>query len=149
MKRLALLGIIFLLLVGCGSKETSATYDLKVLSEKVFNQFAFEETLTPANGMVIESVLGLDPETIADAILLFASGATSEQVLLLTFDSKDSADDGVEQLKQYLEDQIDAYESYNPKEAYRLKGAYLEQKEKVVVLIVSADEDLSKLPSIW
>lgn len=82
---------------------------------------------------------GLPREALTGAQSHRSSGATCEELALLTFTDEKSAKTAVSVLNVYLIDQIEGNRTYRPKEIPKLEQAVLERRGTTVLLMVAGD----------
>lgn len=80
---------------------------------------------------------GLPRESLTGARSYRSSGATCEELALLTFTDEDSAQTAANTLDVYLTGQIQANRTYRPGEIPKLEQAFLECRGTTVLLIVA------------
>lgn len=78
-------------------------------------------------------------ESLTGAQSYRSSGATCEELSLLTFTDEASAQTAVNALNLYLTGQIEANRTYRPKEIPKLEHAFLERRGTTVLLMVASD----------
>lgn len=139
-KLAAVLLVLTLLFLGACSKE-EATYDFEKLTEDIQSKVAFEDGVSSVGGHVVESIYGIDPETLEETVVYKGSGATSEEFALFAFDTETNAEAAEALLEAYLSDQKTAYASYMPKEVARLEKAVLYRNGRYVFLCVSDEAE--------
>lgn len=80
---------------------------------------------------------GLDPGQLTAASAYRSSGATCEEVCLLTFSDEAAAQTAVSALNTYVSTQILANKSYRPAQIPKLEQTVLEQRGTSVLLLVA------------
>lgn len=80
---------------------------------------------------------GLDPGQLTSAAAYRSSGATCEEVCLLTFSDEVAAQTAVSTLNAYVSAQILSNKSYRPAQIPKLEKAILEQRGATVLLLVA------------
>ena len=81
----------------------------------------------------------LAPEQLADAETYRSSGATCEEVALLTFADQAATQTAANALDLYIAGQIQANRNYRPAEIPKLEKAFLERRGTTVLLVVAND----------
>ncbi len=146
MKRLLLpLLTLVVLLSACSPAPSSETPGFSSgLAEQLLGCGAFSEPIDPltpdiAWGLYRLSAAGLAREQMTDTIAYHSSGATCEELSLLTFTDEKTAQTAAAALKEYVSDQIAANRDYRPAEVPKLEQAYLMCRENTVLLLVAND----------
>lgn len=83
----------------------------------------------------------LTPEQLTDADAYRSSGATCEEVALLTFADEDAAQTAANTLDLYITGQIQSNKDYRPAEIPKLEKAFLERRGTTVLLMVANNYD--------
>jgi len=81
----------------------------------------------------------LTPEQLTEAVAHRSSGATCEELVLLTFFDETAAQTAYEALGLYVTAQILSNKDYRPAEVPKLENAILEQRGTTVLLAVAND----------
>lgn len=80
---------------------------------------------------------GLTREQLTGAIAFRSSGATCEELALLTFADETAAQIAANTLDRYVAAQIEINKSYRPAELPKLKQAFLERRGTDILLMVA------------
>jgi len=81
----------------------------------------------------------LDPEQLTSAEVYRSSGATCEEVALLTFADATAAQAAANALDLYIAGQLLANKNYPPTEIPKLEKVFLERRGTTVLLVVAND----------
>ena len=81
----------------------------------------------------------LTRKQLISASAFHSTGATCEEVALLTFADESGAQTAVSALKHYIAAQIETNKNYRPAELPKLNQAILEQRGTDVLLLVAND----------
>ena len=146
MKRILLpLLTLVLLLSACAPALSSQTPGFAPgLVEQLLGCGAFSEPIDPLEpdivwGLYHLSAAGLNREEMTDAVACRSSGATCEELALLTFSDEKAAQTAVPVLEEYISDQITANRDYRPGEVPKLEQAHLVCRGNTVLLLVAND----------
>lgn len=141
MKRLIPLMALVLaaVLAGCAGKQ-ELTLDGGQLAQDLMDGGVFGETLYALDADAADLLVGTELNC-EDVVAYVGTGATSEELLILTAADEDGAEDCLAVLQTHLEDRKTLYASYLPEEAYKLENAYLARQGRYVILCVAADSD--------
>ena len=126
------------LLAGCGEKR-EVSVDTQALAEALLGgDGIFDEPLSAVDADAVCLLVG--EELTGEEILAYlGSGATAEELLIVTAKGEQEAGECLELLRGHLEDRTQMYSNYLPEEAYKLDNAYLAAHGRYVILCVSAD----------
>ena len=144
-KFLIIIGIVLLIIVGtiisaniCVNSE-DISLDINALGNKLLEAPIFEDSLETVDKDMILSKYNLDSSKVKNIVSYVGTGATAEEILILEMNSKDD----VKQAKINIEDEIEErkadFESYLPKEVYKLENYNLEVYGNYLILCISND----------
>lgn len=143
MKRLILLLTALMMLTACSPNRTKTPFS-PTLPQQLLETDAFSEPLEPLESDLVWMLYGLedaglDRERLISAGAARSTGATCEEVALLSFTDEAIVQDAVNILARYLSAQIEINKDYRPAELPKLKQAILEQRGTTVLLLVAND----------
>ena len=146
MKRLlplTLMLCLILSLTSCSPKQSKLPFP-QSLPQTLLESDVFSEPLEPLDTELIWMLYGLDmsglePEQLTSAAAHRSSGATCEELALLTFTDESAAKTALNTLDLYVTAQILSNKDYRPGEVSKLENAVLEQRGGSVLLLVAAD----------
>jgi len=146
MKRLLsliLLLCLSLTLTSCTPKQSKAPFP-RSLPQTLLDAEVFSEPLEPLDSEIVWMLYGLEetdltPEQLTEAVAHRSSGATCEELVLLTFFDETAAQTAYEALGLYVTAQILSNKDYRPAEVPKLENAILEQRGTTVLLAVAND----------
>lgn len=146
MKRLTSLFLILSLtavLTACTRQQTRTPFRPE-LTRQLLASNAFSEPLEPLDADIVWMLYGLDqttlaPEQLTAATAYRSSGATCEEVALLTFADEAAAQIAANALDLYIVGQIQANRDYRPAELPKLEQVFLERRGTTVLLMVAND----------
>ncbi len=112
--------------------------------EQLLGCGAFSEPIDPlepdiAWGLYRLSAAGLSREQMTGATAYRSSGATCEELALLTFSDEAAAQTAADALLEYVDDQIAANRDYRPAQLPKLEQARLVCRGTTVLLLVAND----------
>ena len=125
------------LLAGCAGRQ-AVELDSRQLAQDLLDGGVFGETLYELDEASAELLVGTDL-ACEDTVAYVGTGATSEELLILTAADEAGAETCLTALQTHLEERKALYASYLPEEAYKLENAYLAQEGQYVILCVAAD----------
>lgn len=143
LSRLLLTLLLMTALTACSPGRNPAPF-LPSLTDQLFASDAFSEPLEELDADLAWMLYGLEEadlpwESLTGAQSYRSSGATCEELSLLTFTDEASAQTAVNALNLYLTGQIEANRTYRPKEISKLEHAFLERRGTTVLLMVASD----------
>jgi len=127
-------------LTGC-QKADDVVIDINVLSDKLFNDITYEDELSQVD---YDLVYDMDDVKVSDSIVYVGSGATAEEIAVITCESKEDAKKALEALNERVEDQKESFKDYVPKELEKLEEAVVIQKGNSVILSISNESQKAK-----
>ena len=141
MKRLIPLMALVLaaVLAGCAGNQ-ALELDCGQLAQDLLDGGVFGETLYELDADAADLLVGTELNC-ENVVAYVGTGATSEELLILTAADEEGAEDCLAALQTHLEDRKVLYASYLPEESYKLENAYLSQEGRYVILCVAADND--------
>ena len=152
--RLAALGLALLLaLTACGGGEPApagdapppvldiaqAVVESQPNREDYANQLSFQEQEFP----LYMEYYGVDPDAVADGVVLYAGGVNACEVAVLTLAEGAEAADVEESLRSYLTSRLGAFTGYAPEQAEIVEAAEVVSSENgdVTALLICRDPD--------
>lgn len=106
------------------------------LAQSLLDAGLFDDQLTQLDE---EAASARFPYNQTYSLYYGSTGATSEMILMLRYDSADAAHAGVTRMQKYLSSQADLYATYNAAEVPKLKNAFCEVCGSWAILVVSND----------
>lgn len=127
-------------LAACSGGKDPAGYDPAAVSKALLDSGAFSETLEALDADLVKGLYGLEtgPE---EAAVYTSTGATAEEVAVMTFAGQEAADAALKAMEARVADQKAACEGYLPAELPKLDKAILRQSGKSVLLVVANDAE--------
>lgn len=126
---------MFTALFGCSAQNDTMDIDIDKLSSELLENAEFEDELTALDDNTVKKLYNIDDYVKASVYI--SSGATAEEIAVFEFDSKDSAEDGLEKAQVRITEQKADFESYIPKEIQKLDNAVVEQAGKYLIVCIS------------
>ncbi len=129
------------LMCGCsggGAKNIDASKAAAEIVEKV----EFEDELALVDSGIVNAVYGFDSENVYASASYMGSGATAEEVTVVTFKSLTDADKA--KFDKRIESQKESYKSYNPDEMPKLSSPVIEFSGSTAILCVCNDSAAAK-----
>lgn len=144
MKRL---GVIVVILVvacaifsGCNEQPVAENVDVKVdsqmMADYLVEKIEFEDFMSTVDFEIFLSLYNLDESIVKDATMYASTGATAEEVAVITaYD-----EDGLELIQAACEGRIEAqkqgFENYVPEELVKLENPVMKRVGDSIVLVV-------------
>ena len=137
--------IIILIIIGIiiflNMKNENIQINIEKLSEEIFKSESFEDELIKVDSEMVMNNYGFTNEEIKQLISYQGSGATSEEILVLEVNDKSKLNNIKEKINVRLAERKEVFESYLPKEVYKIDNNILSIKGNYVILCVSNDSN--------
>lgn len=137
--------IIILIIIGIiiflNMKNENIQINIEELSEEIFKSESFEDELIKVDSEMVMNNYGFTNEEIKQLISYQGSGATSEEILVLEANDKSKLNNIKEKINVRLAERKEVFESYLPKEVYKIDNNILSIKGNYVILCVSNDSN--------
>ncbi len=140
MKKIVLISLILLLVSGCGKETTS--FNPNDLANELLTEVDFDDELTLFAGDISKIY---DMPEVEDYLIYIGSGATSEEIAIITLKNSSDEEDVKASLEKRVEEQKQNFANYVPEEVSRLEKSIIKSNEKYVVLCVSNDNQAEKI----
>lgn len=132
-----------LTLTACSPAQPKAPFQSS-LPLQLLETEAFSEPLEPLETDLVWVLFGLEDaglarESLTDAQAFRSTGATCEELALLTFADEASAQTAANALDLYITNQIQINKDYRPAELAKLEKVFLERRGTAVLLMVAND----------
>ena len=135
--------IIILIIIGIiiflNMKNENIQINIEELSEEIFKSESFEDELIKVDSEMVMNNYGFTNEEIKQLISYQGSGATSEEILVLEVNDKSKLNNIKEKINVRLAERKEVFESYLPKEVYKIDNNILSIKGNYVILCISND----------
>ncbi len=135
--------IIILIIIGIiiflNMKNENIQINIEELSEEIFKSESFEDELIKVDSEMVMNNYGFTNEEIKQLISYQGSGATSEEILVLEANDKSKLNNIKEKINVRLTERKEVFESYLPKEVYKIDNNILSIKGNYVILCISND----------
>jgi len=130
-----------LVLAACGGKGEAPFDPQGEGVQTLLASAAFSEALTEIDGETACLRYGVDYATVTDSVVYGSTGATAEELAVLSFGSEEEAQDALKAVQLWLEDRREEMADYLPGESAKLDGAVAQTRGASLVLAVAADYD--------
>jgi len=149
MKKIGLILVVLVLtgvmMSGCGAKAqpTALNNVTKIESNKmaeyIVENTTFKDDMSPVDKDIFLSLYNLDGTTVKDVALYASTGATAEEVAVITGVDQKSLETIQTACEQRVEAQKQAFENYVPEELTKLKTPVIKQIGDSIVFVVCDD----------
>ena len=129
---------MILIVTGCGNEVK--TFDPNDLANELIAEVNFDDELTKFEGDISKLY---DLPEVEDYVVYVGSGATAEEIAIITLKDESDEESVREALEKRVEEQKQSFSNYVPEEVARLDKSVIQSNQKYVVLCVS-DEDLAE-----
>lgn len=146
-KILIILGIILVIVAGIiifaniNKNSEDISIDINALGNQLLEAPIFEDSLETVDKDMILNKYNLDSSKVKNIVSYVGTGATAEEILILEMNSKDDVKQTKNNLKEVIEERKADFESYLPKEVYKLENYNLEEYGNYLVLCISNDSN--------
>ena len=137
---IVIIGII-ILIISLNKKDDNIQINIQELAEQIIQSRSFEDELNMVDKDITMSDYGFTNEEIKQLISYQGSGATSEEILVLEVNDKSKLNNIKEKINVRLAERKEVFESYLPKEVYKIDNNILSIKGNYVILCVSNDSN--------
>lgn len=152
---------MMVLTAGCGSnvdvsaekdnndESKSVNYDFTAaeLAKYIRDNVEFTDSMDTVDNSVLFDVYELDSSKVADACSYFSTGATAEEITVMTADDA-NLDDNITAISDAYNvrilNQIESFTSYSPEEVVKLSNPLIMEVGNTVVMVVCNDRDNAK-----
>lgn len=157
MKKIGLIVVILVMagaiFSGCGQKaepSASENANIKVDSQKmadyIIEKTEFADFMSPVDFKIFLSLYNLDESIVKDASMYASTGATAEEVVVITSYDQKGLDNIQKACEERVEAQKQAFENYVPEELTKLETPVMKRVGDAFVLVIcndnSKEEDL-------
>lgn len=122
-------------------EETAGEVDIKSIGDALRNEITYQDELSALDLETAAMFLSFGDARITDAVIFESTGATAEEIVVLSCASEADAKEAVKALDNRIEEQKEAYEDYVPEELKKLSHPVIRQKGTVAVLSVSDEPE--------
>ncbi|MBN7774540.1 DUF4358 domain-containing protein [Clostridium aminobutyricum] len=136
------------LFTGCGEKaepsvsgNVNSKIDAKKMADYLVENTTFTDDMSPVDMEIFLSLYNLDESVVKDASLYASTGATAEEVAVITATDKTGMELIRKSCQQRVEAQKQAFENYVPEELTKLETPVMKQVGDAFVLVVCNDSD--------
>ena len=125
-----------------GNKEIYI--DISKLTEELINSQIFEDDLSQIDKETIIKKYGFNDQKIKNINSYVGTGATAEEILIIELFDKNDVNDIKKIIEMKIEERKTDFQSYLPKEVFKLENYNLESKGNYIILCISNDYDKAK-----
>lgn len=128
------------LITGCSTKSDKEV-SIKSLADELKTKITYEDELSEIDKDTAVQIYNLDSIDIADCIAYVSTGATAEEIVVISANNATDALKVEELLKRRVEEQKESFRDYVPEELKKLDDAVIEEEGNTVVLSISKEEE--------
>lgn len=135
-----------LFLAGCSERGGSAEVEIDPAeaANKILEEVPFRDSLVAAEAGAAEDYYALDDTVAGYAIYISGSGATAEEVAVLTVSKSEDISAAEAILEKRLGDLVFRFEAYRPDEMQKLENPVLETAGNAVIMVLSDDNEAAR-----
>jgi len=142
MKRIILLILPVFIFTACKPEKDVPVTDI---TSAVIAAGEFPEMVSKTAADLEYEYDGFDTANAAEAsFYVNPAGAYADNVTVVKMNTSADADKARAYFEKYMAGELKAWEDYQPKEAFKLKGAVITQKGAYVGMFICADADAAK-----
>lgn len=130
-------------------ENKSVNYDFTAaeLAKYIRDNVEFTDSMDTIDNSVLFDVYELDSSKVADACSYFSTGATAEEITVMTADGSD-LDNNITAISDAYNvrvlNQIESFTAYSPEEVVKLSNPLIMEVGNTVVMVVCNDRDNAK-----
>ena len=160
MKKVLILAMVFMMVFamtacgggdqeGSGQEGTPVSYDFTAeeLAGYINDNVEFSDFMGVIDADTVYELYGIDGSKVKDSCTYFSTGATAEEISVMTVDPAD-ADSMLSEINRAfnsrVENQIESFTDYVPAELDKLKDPLIMEIGNSVVMVVCDDPDQAK-----
>ena len=117
---LVLIAVVIVFITINKSDKKNIQINIEELAENINKSGAFEDELVKVDSEMIKNDYGFSNEEIKEIISYQGSGATSEEIVILQINNKNSLNNIKEKINNRLEERKEAFEGYLPEEVFKI-----------------------------
>lgn len=140
--------LIVLVLAACSDGDANNKYsrdlDEEDFAEYLVSHIVFTDMMSEVDDDAAEALYalyGLTEEDYDDLTAYMSTGATAEEIVVISVDNDEQAVKVSDILKARVDAQIKSFENYVPGEVNKLSEAVIEQVDNCIILAVCDDYD--------
>lgn len=154
--RKVIVGILVLLMMfaaaGCSggdggkSNEESGNTEFAAadLAGYINDNIEFTDFMDVVENDILFKVYSIDKENVSDACAYFSTGATAEEIAVVTAAGKAEADGIEEAYRKRIESQKEGFENYVPGELVKLESPAVIRTGNSVIMVVCDDSEKAR-----
>lgn len=120
-------------LTACGGKNTQI--DIDALADDLIEKVSFADELTKVDQNTVEKIYNIN-YAVAQNVYI-SSGATAEEIAIFEFKNEEDADKALEAANQRIDEQMQSFKDYIPKEVKKLEDAIVKKHNKYLIICIS------------
>ncbi len=128
--------------LGCSAGKTEV--DSQALANDLLNNISYEDELTDIGLDTAKMIFNFQDASITEGYFYEGSGGTAEEIVVVKCSSTEDAKKVVTSLETRVDEQIECFTDYVPKELEKLDTAIIQTVGDTVVLSVSNDPKKAK-----
>lgn len=107
------------------------------LADDIIKNIKFEDELNLTNKLVVEKLYNID--NYLNEVVYMSSGATAEEIAIFEFENDEDCTQAVNKAKIRIENQLENFKDYMPKEVKKLNNAILINKNEYLIVCITND----------
>ncbi len=130
-----------------GSKSVNYDFTAAELAKYIRDNVEFTDAMDTVDNSVLFEVYELDSSKVADACSYFSTGATAEEITVMTANDS-NLDDNITAISDAYNvrvlNQIEGFTAYSPQEVVKLSNPLIMEVGNTVVMVICNDRDSAK-----
>lgn len=131
--------ILVIMLITFDKQDKNIEINIEELGVQIVESGAFQDDLAIVDSTMIMKDYNFSNDEIKQLFSYQGTGATSEGVIILQVNDKEQINMIEDKIKIRINEKIQAFEGYLPKEVFKLENNVLEIKGNYVIFCVSND----------
>lgn len=147
-KKIGIVCIVIMLIVAIGlamifinEKNKDIEIDIEDLASKIAENSSFEDQLEKVDYEMVMKDYNFSYDEIEQLVSYQGSGASSEEIVILQVKDKINLNSVKDKINVRLQERKKAFESYLPKEVWKIENNILKVEGNYIILCISNDNN--------
>lgn len=135
---------IEIIIMNTKNSNQNISIDMQKLAEDLIASQIFEDDLSIIEEESVIKKYNFNKDNLKNVISYVGTGATVEEILIIELVDKDKVNETKEIIETYIKELKINFESYLPKEVYKLENCNLITKSNYIILCISNNDEKAK-----